>query len=89
MNKKAPSAKQHCKDMGGRLFEPESEEENGVIVSALRLYRNIPDFKTGKKVIGSVSIEFIFCFTTGCFISNGTVKKTDLSADAHVLMRKN
>ena len=75
--------------MGGRLYEPESEKENNVIVNALELFRYVPNVKTGKMVTGDVSIEFILCFTTGCVISNGTVKNTDLSADVHVLMRKN
>ena len=75
--------------MGGRLYEPESEEQNKAIVSALKFFRYVPDVKTGELVTGDVSIEFILCFTTGCVISNGTVKNTDLSADVHVLMRKN
>ena len=29
-------AKQHCKTLGGRLFEPQSEEENKKVAQALR-----------------------------------------------------
>ena len=84
MNKNAKMAKQHCKTLGGRLFEPQSEEENKKVAQALRDYMVQGQGQDTK----SVSIEFILCFTTGCFISDGTVKNTDLSADAHVVIRK-
>ena len=44
--------------MGGRLYVPESEEENNSIAEAI---------KDGAYA-GSVSIEFILCCTSGCFI---------------------
>ena len=46
--------------MGGRLYAPESEEENNSIAESIKEGPNAD--------AGSVSIEIILCFTSGCFI---------------------
>ena len=48
--------------MGGHLYVPESEEENNSIAEAIKEGFDADDLTE------SVSIEFILCFTSGCFI---------------------